>query len=84
MAVSGTGIQTTSKPGTVSSYWDEKIRRTQERDRKQKTALRQAGWEVLRFWDFEVKEFRLGSPGGYWTGEGLGGDVRRSRDRRST
>jgi G:T-mismatch repair DNA endonuclease (very short patch repair protein) len=56
MAVSGTGVQTTSKPGTVSSYWDEKIRRTQERDREQKTALRQAGWEVLRFWDFEVKE----------------------------
>lgn len=56
MAVSGTDIQTTSKPGTVSSYWDEKIRRTQERDREQEAALRQAGWEVLRFWDFEVKE----------------------------
>ncbi len=44
------------KPGTLSSYWDEKIRRTQERDREQEAALRQAGWEVLRFWDFEVKE----------------------------
>jgi DNA mismatch endonuclease (patch repair protein) len=43
-------------PGTLSSYWDEKIRRTQKRDRDQEAALRSAGWEVLRFWDFEVKD----------------------------
>ena len=44
------------QPGTLSSYWDEKIRRTQQRDLEQEKALRGAGWQVLRFWDFEVKE----------------------------
>lgn len=44
------------RPGTLGGYWDEKIRRTQERDREQEAALRGAGWEVLRFWDLEVKE----------------------------
>ncbi|HSC21072.1 MAG TPA: very short patch repair endonuclease, partial [Solirubrobacterales bacterium] len=44
------------QPGTLGDYWDQKIHRTQERDRVQEAALREAGWEVLRFWDFEVKE----------------------------
>lgn len=47
------------QPGTLGDYWDQKIHRTQERDRAQEAALREAGWEVLRFWDFEVSE----SPG---------------------
>lgn len=41
--------------GRLGSYWDDKVRRTQQRDRKQETDLRQAGFFVLRFWDFEVK-----------------------------
>jgi DNA mismatch endonuclease, patch repair protein len=44
------------QPETLGDYWDEKIRRTQQRDRDQNAALREAGWEVVRFWDFEVKE----------------------------
>jgi DNA mismatch endonuclease (patch repair protein) len=44
------------QPGTLGDYWDAKIRRTQQRDREQSAALRAAGWEVVRFWDFEVKE----------------------------
>jgi DNA mismatch endonuclease (patch repair protein) len=44
------------KPSILSSYWNEKIQRTQERDREQEAALQAAGWEVLRFWDFEVNE----------------------------
>jgi DNA mismatch endonuclease (patch repair protein) len=39
----------------LGSYWDEKIRRTQMRDSEQAAALRAAGYEVLRFWDFEVE-----------------------------
>lgn len=42
--------------GKLSDYWDSKIRRTQERDRLQEQALREEGFEVLRFWDFEVKD----------------------------
>lgn len=44
------------KPGTLGDYWDEKIRLTQQRDRRQSATLREAGWEVLRFWDFEVRD----------------------------
>jgi DNA mismatch endonuclease (patch repair protein) len=35
------------RPSTLSSYWNKKIQRTQERDREQEAALRAAGWEVL-------------------------------------
>ena len=42
--------------GKSGEYWDAKIRRTQERDRQANTALTDAGWTVLRFWDFEVED----------------------------
>jgi DNA mismatch endonuclease (patch repair protein) len=42
--------------GKSGPYWDAKIARTQERDRKADAALACAGWVVLRFWDFEVEE----------------------------
>jgi DNA mismatch endonuclease (patch repair protein) len=42
--------------GKLGAYWDEKVRRTQDRDRQQEAALLAAGYEVIRFWDFEVKE----------------------------
>jgi DNA mismatch endonuclease (patch repair protein) len=38
----------------ASPYWVGKIRRNQERDRLNTAALQAAGWEVLRFWDFDV------------------------------
>src|SRR4051812_22875017 len=41
-------------PGKSGAYWDAKIVRTQERDRAADAALAEAGWRVLRFWDFEV------------------------------
>jgi DNA mismatch endonuclease, patch repair protein len=44
------------RPGALSQYWDTKIKRTQERDQIQKTALEAAGYKVLRFWDFEIKD----------------------------
>lgn len=43
------------RPG-ASDYWKTKIARTQERDRAASAALRNDGWTVLRFWDFEIAE----------------------------
>lgn len=42
--------------GKSGSYWDEKIARTQERDRLANETLRAQGWTVLRFWDFELED----------------------------
>jgi DNA mismatch endonuclease (patch repair protein) len=43
-------------PGKSGAYWDAKIARTQERDRLANKALGEAGWEVIRLWDFEVEK----------------------------
>jgi DNA mismatch endonuclease (patch repair protein) len=43
-------------PGKSGEYWDKKIARTQERDRRANQMLTSAGWTVLRFWDFEVED----------------------------
>ena len=42
--------------GKSGKYWDEKIARNVERDRLADAALRELGWTVLRFWDFEVRK----------------------------
>jgi DNA mismatch endonuclease, patch repair protein len=41
--------------GKSGEYWDKKIARTQERDNQANQALRELGWTVIRFWDFEVE-----------------------------
>lgn len=46
--------------GKSGEYWDRKIARTQERDRAANAALQEQGWEVLRFWDFEVEQDVVG------------------------
>jgi DNA mismatch endonuclease, patch repair protein len=43
------------RPGRSGRYWDEKIARNVERDRAVDARLRSASWEVLRFWDFEIR-----------------------------
>ena len=43
-------------PATNTAYWDEKISRNRERDSAVQRELTLAGWEVLRFWEHEVKE----------------------------
>lgn len=40
---------------TNKKYWDNKIRRNMERDLEQTIMLRDAGWDVLRFWESEIK-----------------------------
>jgi DNA mismatch endonuclease (patch repair protein) len=42
-------------PGKSGAYWDAKIARTQQRDRLANATLAEAGWVVLRFWDFDVE-----------------------------
>jgi DNA mismatch endonuclease (patch repair protein) len=42
------------QPGRWQGYWDAKIKRNIARDADQNEALAEAGWRVLRFWDFEV------------------------------
>lgn len=41
--------------GKSGAYWDAKIARNVERDRAVDQALRDLGWVVLRFWDFEIR-----------------------------
>lgn len=43
-------------PTTAKDYWREKIAATQKRDRKADQALGEAGWSVVRFWDFELRD----------------------------
>lgn len=43
------------QPGRWRGYWDEKIRRNIARDRRQDAELAASGWQVLRFWDFEIE-----------------------------
>lgn len=43
-------------PGKSGEYWDAKIKRTQERDRRANEALTATGWVVIRFWDFEIEQ----------------------------
>lgn len=44
------------KSANASSYWRDKIARTQERDRAADRSLEAAGWTVVRFWDFELQD----------------------------
>jgi DNA mismatch endonuclease (patch repair protein) len=44
------------KPGRSGEYWDRKIRRNMQRDKRIAEQLTQDGWMVMRFWEFEVAE----------------------------
>ncbi len=41
------------RPIQHRSYWDAKLARNRERDRRVNSALEQAGWAVLRIWEHE-------------------------------
>lgn len=41
--------------GRSGAYWDRKIARNIERDRAATEQLLAEGWNVIRFWDFEVE-----------------------------
>jgi DNA mismatch endonuclease, patch repair protein len=40
-------------PRTNSKWWENKIRRTQQRDRETDDILGQVGWLVIRIWEHE-------------------------------
>lgn len=42
-----------SQPASNTWYWEPKLRRNVERDRAADTALGEAGWTVIRFWEHE-------------------------------
>ena len=41
---------------TNSEFWEKKISQNIERDAKVNSRLAQSGWQVLRFWDHEIKQ----------------------------
>lgn len=43
-------------PGKSGAFWDKKISDNAARDRRVDDNLRQGGWTVMRFWDFEVEK----------------------------
>ena len=40
-------------PKRNCDYWEPKLQRNVERDRETDALLRDAGWQVLRFWEHE-------------------------------
>ena len=42
-------------PKTNSAWWDEKVQATVDRDQRQTLVLRQSGWNVLRFWEHDLR-----------------------------
>jgi DNA mismatch endonuclease (patch repair protein) len=50
-------------PGKSGEFWDTKIERNMERDRRADEDLAVLGWQVVRLWDFEVVKDPAGSAG---------------------
>jgi DNA mismatch endonuclease (patch repair protein) len=44
------------RPGRSGEYWDTKIAGNVARDRRVDLELAEAGWTVVRVWDFEVRK----------------------------
>jgi DNA mismatch endonuclease (patch repair protein) len=45
-----------TSPKSNSDYWNAKLQRNRERDRAIDAALAADGWEVVRYWEHEIKE----------------------------
>ena len=43
-------------PHTNSDYWQKKIQRNQERDMRDKEALKQLGWKGMTIWECQLKK----------------------------
>lgn len=41
--------------GSLSNFWQEKLRRNRARDRKYHARLRRAGWKVMRVWEHQIR-----------------------------
>jgi DNA mismatch endonuclease (patch repair protein) len=49
------------KPKSNTEFWSDKLRRNKLRDRKVIHALRQQGWDVMRFWEHEIERDAAGA-----------------------
>lgn len=49
------GCSTANRPKTRASYWREKFARNKQRDRRNASTLRRAGWSVATIWECEAK-----------------------------
>ena len=52
----GRNFETKKTVATNSDYWNKKIKRNIERDKRVNQSLASMGWKVLRFWDIEIKQ----------------------------
>lgn len=43
-------------PKTNTKFWEDKIARNKERDRKVNRELKKAGWAVLRIWEHDMNK----------------------------
>ena len=44
------------RPATNSEFWDHKLSRNEERDRRNVAALEEAGWKSLIIWECETRD----------------------------
>ena len=42
------------KPKTNSAFWEDKLKKNGERDRKNEFELSELGWKFVRFWEHDV------------------------------
>ncbi|MDG6245054.1 MAG: very short patch repair endonuclease [Methanolobus sp.] len=47
-------------PRSNTAFWAEKFRKNKERDKKKLKALGDEGWDVLVFWECEIKKDAIG------------------------
>ncbi len=45
-----------SRPKTNSEFWEKKIAKNIERDKKHQKALRELGWNVIVVWECQIKK----------------------------
>jgi DNA mismatch endonuclease (patch repair protein) len=45
-----------SIPATRKKFWQQKFKRTIERDKKNKSELKKLGWKVLVVWECQIKK----------------------------
>lgn len=52
----GHGCKRSTLPVTRADYWQEKVRRTMERDKKNRAMLISQGWRVLELWECKLAD----------------------------
>lgn len=50
------GCSQAERPTSNTEYWNKKLDRNMERDKKNKAELERLGWQVLTLWECEIKK----------------------------